>query len=196
MTCPKIIFLDIDGPMIPARAMFIPTNGLGRWGWTFDPCAVHMLNFLHWADPTVQVVLSTHRWGDKMLRSPYKDFPSIEEKEFWLHHFKKQKLNIRLHDDWLSTRTFMNGHYIKRAKVLEIREWLSKHPDVKHWVCLEDDLNGGDMVTERMRKDMHLVGEDYDDGLTWADFRKMCQYLRIDLKGNKYMEYNVALESA
>lgn len=198
----KPIFLDIDGPMVSARTLMLPENGWRKFGWQFDPAAVHMLNFLMWADPEVCLVLSSHRWGDHIaqrchgVRSPYPhEFPDLCEKEFWIYHFKQQNLNTRFHDDWITVREMKKRTYIKRPKYLEISDWLRLHPEVKQFVTLEDDLNGGGEVKNEMRKRFHLVAEYYDDGFTWQDFRKAAMYLGVNLSSDKYREYNEYLLS-
>lgn len=197
---PKIIFLDVDGPMVPARVLMLRGNTFGRWCWTFDPAAVSMLNFLYWADDSIRLVLSSHRWGDAIsqrchgVTSPYEEFPSLEAREFWDWHLKLQGLKVPFHEDWLTVRTMASrNRYIKRAKWEEIHDWLKLHPEINYFVTLEDDLNGGDEVSPSLRRDFHLVAEDYDQGVTWSDFKKMCNHLRVALSKDKYFEYSEQL---
>lgn len=187
----KIIFLDIDGPMVPAKAQLQPGNGFGLWNWNFDPFAVNAINFLGWADPSLRIVLSSHRWGDNKVPSPYSHLPDISMREFWETLFEEQGLKVPFHEDWLTVRLrHPDDAYDKRTKYQEVMDWLLLHPEVTHFTTLEDDLNGGDTVTATMRKDVRLVAESYDEGLTWKDFTKMHAHLGIALSRQRYREYN------
>ena len=187
---PKILFLDIDGPMVPGRSLLMPGNCPGFWGWTFDPIAVSMINFMDFAIPNFQIVLSTHRWGAK-LKGPYRDFPDVNSKEFWEYHFLVQGITASLHEDWLTPRhTDFDGEYVRRAKWEEIEDWLAKHPEVTQFATVEDDMNDKQMVTKEMRKKFHLYGESYDNGITWRDFIGICSELGLKDAGPKYREYS------
>lgn len=187
---PKIIFLDIDGPMVPGRALLLPGNSPGYWGWTFDPVAVSMLNFLDFAIPELKLVLSSHRWGAN-LKGPYKQADmSVESREFWEYHFLVQGITASFHDDWITPRTMHDGEYVKRNKCFEVEDWLEAHSNVKQFVTLEDDLNGGQPVNREMRKRYHLYAESYADGITQNDFKGICSELGLKDPTAKYLEYS------
>ena len=196
MTLPrnKIIFVDIDGPMIPAKAVLMPGNGgPDCWNWNFDIFAVRALNFAYFCDPDVRLVLSSHRWGEDGLfhTSPYPEYRDLRQKEFWVRLFEENGVAVPFHDDWITPRHMVLGNrYFKRSKYIEIMEWRQKHPEVKHFVSLEDDLNGGNEVFDYMKKHTHLICEDYEDGMTFADFRKMLMYLGLNPSTDKYREFN------
>ena len=186
-TAPKIIFLDVDGPMVPGRGRMLLGNSFLKFGWTFDPIAVSMLNFVYWAMPDVQIVVASHRLTDPRMRSPFDDVTDPHCEEFWAKLLEESGIAIPLHEDWHTPRK----KFVPRPKHVEISEWLAAHPETKRFVTVEDDLNGGDTVTDRMRKQFHLVGEDYDNGLSWRDFKLMCSYMGLTLTRDKYTEWSM-----
>lgn len=186
---PKILFLDIDGPMVPGRSLLMPGNCPGFWGWTFDPVAVSMINFMDFAIPDFQIVLSTHRIGAD-LKGPYRDFQNVESKEFWEYHFLLQGITASFHDDWVTPRHYEDGEYIRRAKWEEIEDWLEAHPNVTQFATVEDDMNDKQSVSSAMRKKFHLYGESYDNGITWRDFIGICGEFGLMNAKAKYQEYS------
>jgi hypothetical protein len=170
----RILFLDIDGPMIPRRSMLMRGNGVGYWGWSFDQSAVSMLNFLGWAFDDLRVVLSSHRWG---VECPLEGH-STETQGFWEEIFKRNNLQLRFHEDWITPRERKFGN-----KSVEVHEWLRLHPEVKTYAMVEDDLNRGmGPATPTQCEYYHLCAEDPDDGLTWQEFVKLAKYLGFESK--------------
>jgi hypothetical protein len=50
----------------------------------------------------------------------------------------------------------------------EIQQWLDAHPEVEQYAIIDDD---GDMLPEQMPRFVHTDGH---EGMTWADFTKLC----------------------
>lgn len=190
-SAPKILFLDVDGPMVPGRGRMLLGNSFLKFGWTFDPIAVSMLNFVYWACPDTYIVVGSHRLYDPRMRSPYEGVPDPHTKQFWVRLLEENGVAVPLHEDWHTPRMEFKGAYIPRPKHQEVTDWLNQHPEVTHFVTLEDDLNGGDNVSSSMRKKFHLVGEDYNNGLSWDDFKLMCHYMGLTLSHDKYAEWSM-----
>lgn len=184
---PKILFLDVDGPMVPGRGRMLLGNSFMKFGWTFDPVAVSMLNFAYWAVPDLEIVIASHRFGDPRMRSPFDDIQDPHSKQFWMRLLEENGIAAPLHEDWHTPRK----RFVPQPKFVEIMGWREMHPEVEKFVVLEDDLNGGDEVSSTMRKKFHLVGEDYDNGLSWRDFQQMCFYLGLTLTRDKYAEWSM-----
>lgn len=184
---PKIVFLDVDGPMVPGRAVMLNGNSFMTFGWTFDPVAVSMLNFMYWAVPDMQIVIASHRFGDPRMRSPFDDVKDVHSLEFWTKLLEENGIAAPLHKMWHTPRK----RFVPRPKHMEITDWLAANQDVEKFVVLEDDLNGGDSVSAAMRKRFHLVAEDYDNGMTWRDFKMACSYLGLTLSRDKYVEWSM-----
>lgn len=175
----KILFIDIDGPLVPQRALYLPKNLGKNLGWQFDPCAVEMINFLLWADPTIRGVVASHRYD-------YHSEPGSHTKAFWEEKFAENNLQIQLHSEWVTVRT-----RFKRTKFIEVNDWLNRHPEVSHHCMIDDEADGYKNIREDDRRKFHLVGEDFANGLTWDDFSKMWEFLgqNPDSIFDKYSNY-------
>jgi len=159
----KVLFLDVDGPLIPARALFLPGNlrPTLQGQWAFDPCAVGMLNFLAWAVPDLVGVISSHRVG---LASPrgYEGHSTFE-RAFWERVLADNGLKIQLHHDWITPR-----RVTRHPKLQEIGQWLAAHPEITEFAVIEDDFNGnGSHPTPEQVDQFHIVATDYLQGLSY-----------------------------
>ncbi|PWC97726.1 HAD domain-containing protein [Azospirillum sp. TSO5] len=147
----KVIFLDIDGPMIPGRAYYLPENH-GTLVTRFDPVAVAMvLRLLHLA-PAKLVISSTWRKHGRERLAAGLACNGI--------------CPAHLHDDW-STGPHFDG---PSGRTREIRSWLKRHPEVTHYVAIDDEdvaLNGA-------------VRCSMEDGLMKEHFKRAGQLLEID----------------
>lgn len=113
----KIVFLDFDGPMIPMRAAYLP--GQTAISTIFDPCAVSLLNELI-VKSTAKVVISSS-WG----RDGYDVCAELLE--------KNGISRTVLHEDWVTPRKFSS------QRIHEIKWWLDDHPEVTHYVAIDDE---------------------------------------------------------
>lgn len=108
----KIIFLDIDGPLIPTR-QFICNHYAGVSD-TFDAVAVDLIKNLL-LDSDAKVVVSSS-WPPLLAQNA----------------FAKAGLSEYFHEDWRTPRKFSSNHYH------EIGLWLENHPEVTHWIAFDD----------------------------------------------------------
>lgn len=115
MTTTRVIFIDIDGPLIPYKAKWLPQiHGKEQ----MDPCAVSLLNQLLELDTSIKMVISSsHRsWGIEHCKSL----------------FAANNIQWLVHDDWYTPRKMSSERYH------EIKWWLDDHPEVTHHAALED----------------------------------------------------------
>lgn len=144
----KVLFLDIDGPMIPGRAYDQPGQTRPTV-MNFDQCAVGLLNTFC-AKRGWRIVLHTSWvkiWGGE---ATYK-------------HCLKQGLDPQYFakDAWCDEE--INWRYTRVAKYLET------HPEITHYLMLDDEPYQFDMREGfEHPKDMkdHLVLVDFEDGIT------------------------------
>lgn len=152
----KIIFLDVDGPMIPTRAYFLDGNRsfTPNCGRTFDSCAVSMVNIL------------LKRAGAKLVISS--TWAAMGRERFSAVMVENGLNPADLHDDWATPRK-MSSH-----RATEIKWWLEKHPETTHYAAFDDDdvsnLAGGVRCT-------------FDDGLQMKHFRKATHQLGLPDQG-------------
>jgi hypothetical protein len=114
----KIIFLDIDGPMIPVRAYFLAKPDSGTLS-TFDPLASVMLNKL--------LEIS----GAKLVISSIKASSGYDEMVKLLEDNGISPSHM--HEDWVTPRRMSS------YRIHEICWWLEKHPEVTHYVAIDDE---------------------------------------------------------
>lgn len=113
----KVILLDIDGPMIPVKAYYLPNQT--KPASVFDPIATALLLRLL-DDASAKLVISS-TWGqfgrkrNEQLLSLNGIDPSY------------------LHDDWITPRRNNS------ARHHEIKWWLDKHPEVVDYVAFDDE---------------------------------------------------------
>lgn len=155
-----ILFLDIDGVLIPGRAYFadfqtapIPTK--------FDPCVVGMINKLCHKLGAKVVIHSN--WRNTEPRRTDKDLTSLPQ------HFINEGIKQQyMHADPLCPRKMTSSRWY------DIQLWLENHPEVdstpeneQFWV-IEDTQPPPDWQwTHR------VIQTNFDEGLTVA------QYLEI-----------------
>ena len=149
----KVLFLDIDGPMIPHRAYLLPDNHT-RLVRLFDPVAVAMVLHLVVKAPAKLVISSAWAMHEGSLDRLIEDFA-----------INGIRFSRYVHADW---RTPRGGTLETRSD--EILAWLAKHPEVTHWTALDDEETpapGGVLC-------------DFTDGLLMRHFDQAGDLLGID----------------
>lgn len=136
-----VIFVDVDGPMIPVRAMYLPTQT--SISSAFDPCAASML--LKLVDQTnASIVISSVRRKDGYERC--------------VELFESNGIPSSLfHEDW---RTSPESG---RTRSAEIADWLQRHPEVEQWVALDDEVLDRTLVPNAIQCDTY-------EGFSWVNF--------------------------
>lgn len=151
MTSPTkhaVIFLDIDGPMIPVRASFLPNQSSVLS--TFDPCAAALLNRLI-KESGAKIVISSV-WG----QHGYQQCHDLLE--------KNGISPSHMHEDWITPRKMSS------YRVNEISWWLDAHPETTHYVAIDDES-----LTVRMVENSVLC--DAYEGFSWRNYLECCLYL-------------------
>lgn len=120
----KIIFQDVDGPLLPARAYVgAPTDPelphLRRW----DPVAVRMLRALWELEPeNIRFVVASN-WGYSL---------GARFIEQWVANQLGPEM---LHPDWLAIGKLQQ---VSPSRSAAIHSWLAWHPNVETWVAIDD----------------------------------------------------------
>lgn len=148
----KIIFQDIDGPLIPHRMYF---NGgrpfdQNRASFIWDPIAVQMVNKL------------TNKYDAKIVFSTAHGENPVEV----LRHQAACNGLMNIHPDSKTNFPFTDNKY--RA----ITEWLDAHPNVGRldWIVIDDQQV---CLT-------HQVKVHWGVGLTLKNYKKACMLLAGD----------------
>jgi len=145
----KILFLDIDGVICTTRSHLALSYGTPVMD-KFDPCVAWFIRDI------------CARTGCKLvLSSSWRLHEGWEAK---LHH--QGIWNNLFHDDKQTTKprlTDIRGN--------EIREWLSRHPEVTHYAIVDDN---SDMLPEQRT---FFVQTKFDDGMLVKDYLKILEIL-------------------
>lgn len=155
-----ILFLDIDGVLLPRRMYDAP--GQTRPLVTkFDPGVVGMLNRLG-EDVGARFVIHSS----------------------WLQSTLHGKASVKDHmiDEGLKAEYFHEDHSclyrFSGTRWTAIRDWLGDHPEVgplDYWI-LEDEphpyLNDGQAGENQINLN-RIIQTDFDEGLTWAQFMRI-----------------------
>ena len=149
----KVVFLDIDGVLNSRKTMllhgsvFIDTPRVRE---KLDPYGCLFLQRL--CERGVHIVLSsTWRLGSRFLQERETAFPFPVLDRTCSHPFPG------------STR----GD--------EIQQWLNQHPEVTHYVILDDD---SDMLDTQQSQFVKILPS---DGLRWEDMERVCELLGFNI---------------
>jgi len=157
----KIIFLDIDGPMIPYRALFLP--GQTTPMELFDPVAVSLLNNLCSSFGWKIVVHSSWIWmlgGDYTINHCVKQ--GIKPEHFHTESYCKQDIN------WRYDR---------------VAEWLNRHPEVIDYAIVDDEPFK-DSLNFKYPEGMslHMVLVNYYVGFTFETYNQIKAQSKPEIK--------------
>lgn len=143
----KIIFADFDGVFITARSQWLP-DVQGKT--SFDPCAVSLFNKLLELDVSIKVVIS----------SSHATFGGPSSKE----HVKELLIangidwNV-VHSEWRCPKKMSS------SRAQEIKWWLGDHPEVTHYVAIDDTPLSPDFVKYHAQCNQ-------DDGFSWVNYQE------------------------
>ena len=203
----NVVFLDIDGPLLPGRAHWLGSNTTmvtaarkkteTPWffDWElkktvrFDPIAVHFFNaWVGFSD--ARIVISSN-WTGHTSKEQLRDLFNLNGLvgEFYEG------------DSWETTKHFRRQH-----RAGEINEWLLDHPDVTNFLIVDDDPTVKDLEKDQSQhkkriayckkknmdtddrpyvfKDLigHVIEVSFDDGITLAQFQQGLDILKIDIE--------------
>jgi HAD domain in Swiss Army Knife RNA repair proteins len=156
MTKPKVVFLDIDGPIINAGCYGInKAASLSRR--VMNTSAIGWVNILCEFSEAKLVTNSTHNRDDATM--------SVRDLKGDLINWGLKKEYF--HEDWRTkyATTLFDRH-------VAIQHWLDKNGD-HDWVCFDDYF---------FKDDPRLVLVDMNDGITYNDFKKAAEIFGIENK--------------
>lgn len=156
----RVLFLDIDGPMIPYRAAFLP--GQTAVMTKFDPIAVAMINKLCEKRPDLKIVL-------------HSSWVYINGGEETLNHCVQQGINLEYF--------YEPEPYVKEDihwRYNRIAEWLERHPEITGYVVVDDTPYEADFAGEYKHPqelNSRIVIIDYNDGITINKYEDIMEVL-------------------
>lgn len=144
-----VIFLDIDGPMIPTRAFMFNFNA--SFDQILDDMCVKVLR--HIIDKTdAQIVFNTTH--NRMLE------PFADRRPGLISQFVAAGFGDDIHPD-------NHTLYPDIDRTTAVREWLYRHPEVTHWVAFDDVAID----------DERAYLTDPDHGIGWGEYQHARAYL-------------------
>lgn len=192
----NIIFIDVDGPLIPDRYWLSMPNvevlaeakglmGVLRSNFEikrkvkFDPVAVWMFNM--WFKYSNAIGVLSTNWAQHTSVTEMKEL------------FKLNGLDIQLHEDCITPKK-LTSH-----RCNEIQWWLDAHQkEVLNYIAVDDDfyMNPKSLATTGS-DDYAFMGTrtvyvDFDMGLTRQNFVHGCNLLGIDLEKLNQNELRIA----
>ena len=147
----KVLFLDIDGVMIPGRAYVMKNQTFDQFVTVFDPIAVDMVN------------AACEKQGRKIvLHSSW-----IRAKFDVVGHCVRQGINRKhFHDDPYCDRD-MAYRYDR------IHDYLVRHPEITDYCILDDeDLPMGVLPEHEVFK-KHLLLTNFDEGISMDIYKRL-----------------------
>lgn len=161
----KIIFLDIDGPMIPHRALLLP--GQTPIMTVFDPVAVSLLNHL------------CEEYGWRIVI--HSAWIKIYGGEFTHKHCISQGIKAEhFHED-----AFCNEHI--EWRYTRIAEWLNRHPEVKTYAMVDDEPFAFDQYDKTTKypegMSLHMVQVNYFNGFLYGTFFDIQEKAKLNAGG-------------
>lgn len=147
----RVLFLDIDGVLLPGRAYMLPNQTNNPYATVFDPCAVSMLNE------------ACRKQGRKIVvhSSRVKHWTAPEIRK----HLIEQGVNEEhFHDDW-----YTDPHF--RWRYDRVRDWMSRHKETTDWVVVDDELPTS--AEDGRFLSGHAIFTDFDEGITLSIYRKL-----------------------
>ena len=147
----KVLFLDIDGVLLPGRAYMLPNQTNNPYVTVFDPCAVSMLNDALRKQKRQIVVHSS--WVKHWTKD-----------EIWAHLVAQGVDQDYFHEDW-----YTDPHFHWRYD--RVRDWMSRHKEVTDWVVVDDEVPSSAEDLKFLQG--HVIFTDFDEGITLKNYRQL-----------------------
>lgn len=161
----KIMFLDLDGPMIPGRS----------YSGGHDPNDLLMVDTTHKFDPiavqNINDICEKHGWKIVLHTS----WVRIAGGQFTYDYCIKQGINSwHFHENaWVDED--------ESWRFTRIARWLEEHPEVQEYVIIDDtpysqDIQSGHPHPNDMKNHLMLVS--FDDGLLTEHYKKLSEVIK------------------
>lgn len=184
------IFVDFDGPLLPGKMHLFDSNRKAVAAFTngedaipvFDPVAVQMHNL--WArHGNAKVVFSTS-WARHVR--------SLQETEVYLKKVMRDNGYVgEFADRCLTPKRRSSSH------MHEISEWCHDHLKPEDRFIAVDDADLSFLIDEtcRWKAQGTWIKCDYNNGLTWKNFKDGCAALNVDNASMLHIEYGIVPKS-
>ena len=131
----KVVFLDIDGVLAMGSEWGSRARKIKRWelegGEGDPPVTIRLDDFNKIAVDVLNDIILTSG-ADIVISSDWRLYATLDEMKDLFHQFGVIKGPIDFTPELQTTTKHAN------IRVDEINLWLSKHPEVKNWVAIDD----------------------------------------------------------
>jgi hypothetical protein len=184
------IFVDFDGPLLPGKMHLFDSNRKAVEGFMrgedvipyFDPVAVKMHNL--WAKHgNAKVVFSTS-WARHVRK--------WEETEAYLKKVMRDNgYQGEFADDCVTPKRRSSTH------IHEIQEWCYDNLKPEDLFIAVDDADLSFLADDQCswKAQGKWIQCDYNDGLTWKNFKDGCEWLQVDNASMLHIEYGIVPKS-
>lgn len=203
----NFLFIDIDGPLLPARSHLFPENRaffrafndgmkltelLEKHPPVFDPWAVRAHNLLaKYGNAKIVIVTNWRRWATiEEIQALFAKQGLVFDYADPVSCIKRGFSSERVHD--VSTHVVDYLPENSRALVIDDDHGL-KH--LEDWFT---DENDSDMNKERLEKtiDFKLLSVSYQDGLTYDQFVDGTKFFEVNTDQMLFEEFNTPIKTA
>lgn len=180
------IFVDFDGPLLPGKMHLFDKNRKAVAAFTrgedaipyFDPVAVQMHNL--WAKHgNAKVVFSTS-WARHVRK--------WEETESYLKKIMRENgYTGEFAEDCITPKRMSSAH------IHEIQEWCYDNLKEGDKFIAVDDADLSFLADEHCawKSQGAWIKVDYNNGLTWENFKKGCEFLEVDNASMMHIEFGI-----
>lgn len=160
----RVIFLDIDGPMIPGR-QYAAKGGTQRRaggaliGYRFDPSSVNLVTHLARTADARIVWNTTHNARGITQLTEDAVASGLDHQLFHADPQTEYPGEVKF-----------SGYAWSMTRLKAIRRWLAAHPEVTHWVAFDDDPI----------RSKNAVRIDFQSGITSGHVDKAMAILGVD----------------
>jgi len=162
----KVIFVDIDGPLLPRKMHLFSENR------TYAPKAIPRFD-----EFGIRAFNLWKKYGDaKIVFSTYWSYSFTADE--LKHLMLKNGLGFEYHEDVLTPKKPSS------TRNSEIFLWLKNHPEVTHWIAVDDDPSCS-FLENNVEIDGTInlgrwINVNYNNGISFENFNDGCKALGID----------------
>lgn len=180
------IFVDFDGPLLPGKMHLFDSNRKAVEAFTrgedvsphFDPVAMRMHNL--WAKHgNAKVVFSTS-WARHVRK--WDETEAYLKKVMWDNGYEGEYA-----DDCVTPKRRSSEH------IHEIQEWCYDNLKPEDRFIAVDDANLSFLSDDQCqwKAQGKWIQCNYNDGLTWKNFKDGCEWLQVDNDSMLHTEYGI-----
>lgn len=172
-----IMFLDIDGPLLSARMHYVQQNVkiMNVDGWFRNPSMVDRIQF----DPVAVSIINKIRFLTDANFVLSTGWTEVHSPDVMFDVFKHNGIDLQAHaHPGCFDIKFTDG----KNRALDIREWLTKHPEVDNYVVIDDfygETEKNKKYAESLLGRGHIVAPSLLEGISFQQMFEIAEAVGI-----------------